>query len=295
MKCGRPVARSLGAAAMLSVCLSAHGYVTYLDRLHIVRDGVTFLDDTFSDGIPPPNTPAFGCAGAPNCYAVTGAFPAGSEAGGKLRFDTALGIVSESAIGDPRVVTQARLLTSRSDDPAEVNAGLKQHRSFTASATYDLAMPGPGDAMQLRFTDLHANAADPGHQTDYLQIQVRGNNQGGADIRFIEQDFNANTIDVLGTMPLDTALNADQIRLTLAHSVANSTQVFASWDYLRAGNVLSSGAFPTAGEIFNGETWTRVDVLVSAVPEPETYALMLAGLALIAGARWSRRTSGDAA
>ena len=97
------------------------------------------------------------------------------------------------------------------------------------------------------------------------------------------------TLHEIEVTPLDTSLGADQIRLTLNHAVANSTEVFASWEYLTAGSVVGSGSFAKPGNIFDGETWTRVDFSVSApIPEPETYAMMLLGLGLI-GWRLRRR------
>jgi hypothetical protein len=296
MSASRHAIKTMGAVALACASLSAHSYVAFLDRLQVIRDGVTFHDDTFADGLPPPNTPGFNCGTAPNCYQVNGAFAAGAEAGGKLRFDTTLGDFSENAAGNPRQVVHARLLSNRSDEPADINAGLKIHRTFTAAATYDLNVPGPGDAMQIRFTDAHANASNAGHQTDYLQLQVFGSTTAGQGplLRFIDQNFPADTLTILATQPLNAPANADQIRLILSHPVANSTQVFASWEFLSTGTVVGSGSFPTAGNIFDGETWTRVDAIVSAVPEPSTYALMLAGLGLIGcAARWRKMRGND--
>lgn len=45
--------------------------------------------------------------------------------------------------------------------------------------------------------------------------------------------------------------------------------------------MVDSDSFATAGTIFSDETWTRVDVLISAVPEPESWAMMLIGAGLV--------------
>jgi hypothetical protein len=185
----------------------------------------------------------------------------------------------------------ARLLSNRSDDPVDINSGLKIHRIFSASALYDMVIPGPGDAVQLRLSDSHANSADPGHQNNYLQLQIRRSTTAGASpqVRLIEQSFApGGGISVIDTAPLDTSLDADQIRLKLTHPVADSPEIFASWEYLKAGAVIGNGSFPTPGTIFDGETWTRVDVIVSTVPEPESYAMMLIGAGLVG---WRLRRS----
>ena len=78
----RKLTRTIVAGALAAACVSAHAFVTQLDRLTVVRDGATFFDDTFEDGLPPPSALGLNCSTAPNCYSVTGAFPTGSETGG---------------------------------------------------------------------------------------------------------------------------------------------------------------------------------------------------------------------
>jgi len=262
--------------------------VTYIDEFRVTRGtNLSYFFDDFGDGLEPPSVPAgsFNCPTAPNCYVLSGTFNADDETGGKLRMDSALGGDAESALGTPRIFQRAQLITSRSDDLADIDAGLKQHRVFTSSAVFDLVLPGPGEQMQIRLTDPHINAADPGHRTDFLSLAVRRSLLAGAqpELRFFEQNYDAGTITEIDTTPLNTALGADQIRLVLAHTVADSTEVFASWQYLQGGSVVGNGSFATPGNIFDGETWTRADFSVSApIPEPEAYALMLVGIGLLA-------------
>lgn len=287
------VVRTATALAMMFSATSASALVAYIDDFRIIRSNLAYVTDTFDDGVVPPTVPgAFNCGTtAPNCYSVTGSFNSGDESGGKLRMDTSLGDLSESSTGAARIVQNARLITNRSDDPVDINAGLKKHRTFSASAIFDLVLPGPGEQYQVRFTDSHANAADAGHRTDFLALAVRRAATDGAqpEIRFFEQNYAADTLVEIGATPLNVNLGADQIRLTLNHAVADSTEIIASWDYLNAGNVVQSGSFAARGNIFDGETWTRADFIVSApVPEPQSYALMLGGLALI-GWRLQRR------
>jgi hypothetical protein len=77
--------------------------------------------------------------------------------------------------------------------------------------------------------------------------------------------------------------------LILTHSTPNSTEIFASWEYLSAGSIVGSDSFSKAGNIFEGETWTRANSAVSApVPETGSYALMLTGVGVLV---WRLRRS----
>ena len=276
----------LGAALFATISSSAQALVAYIDEFKVVRSGSVFFLDTFDDGFAPPSTPvgSFSCATAPNCYSIQGTFFDANEVGGKLRLDSANGDNSESAAGTPRISLRARLLSNRSDDPADVNAGLKMHRVFSASALYDLVIPEPGAQYQVRLTDAHLEPSDAGNQTDYLALGIRTPTAGGPPIvRLFEQNFVAGTVTEIDSAPLNLAIVADQIRLTLSHTVANSTEVFASWEYLNGGVVVGSGALDTPGNIFDGETWTRAEFHISTpVPEPETYAMLLAGIGMVA-------------
>src|SRR5262245_2268345 len=203
----RRIARSVAAAALVSACLPAQAYVTAIDNFSVISNGVTILNDTFTDGILPPSAQNCLLAIAPLCYGTDPAAFPGSESGGKLRMDTATGSLSENAVGDPRQVVRARLLTARTADPAN---GLKLGNTFSVSGVYDLVVPGPGDVAQIRLTDVHDNAADPGHQTDFLQLQVRRGTASSAlpEIRFIEQNFQNDTITTNASMPLNLGLGA---------------------------------------------------------------------------------------
>lgn len=289
----RTLVRLTAASAMVALTTPAIAFVTAIDDLLIKRDGSTYFHDSFGDGVLPPvveaNTGVCGAV-APNCYSVFGTFPVGAEAGGKLQLDTAFGGPSTNAVGTAVVSQRVRLLTNRSDASGDAQAGLKIGRTFSASAVFDLAVPAAGDSFTLRFEDTHVNDPEPGSRNDYLQIQVRMSTDAGAVplIELRKQNFADGIITTIDSTPLDLGLVANQIRLTLDHPTANSNDVFGSWEYLLNNAVVGSGSFATPGTIFTGETWTRVDFLISAVPEPQTYAMLLAGLGLLG---WRQRLS----
>jgi len=294
----RKLSRAIAGATVVFGCGSANALVTYIDEFKVVRnnsagDIVNFFTDLFADNLAPPKVPvgSFDCnapiATPTNCYGITGTFADADESSGKLRLNTANGIVTANSLGQPRVLQSARLLSNRSDDVADVNFGLKIHRIFSATVVYDLVLPAPGELMQLRFQDVHTDPPGAGSRSDYLTLGVRRSTDPGAqpEIRFFEQNFVTDDPDLklveIAATPLNTALGADQIRLTLSHPVAGSTEVFASWEYLKLGAKVGEGSFATPGNIFDGETWTRAEFGVSAVPEPQTYAMMLIGVGLI--------------
>jgi hypothetical protein len=98
-----------------------------------VMANTAIAQDTFDDGIPPPSGPL-----GPNSYATQGTFSAGSEAGGKLTINTAGGVLTTNALGQPRKTRSATLLT-----PANTN-GLGIDDAISVSALFDLTTPvGP--------------------------------------------------------------------------------------------------------------------------------------------------------
>jgi hypothetical protein len=266
--------------AAVLVSQPAHAIVVGIDQFLVLRNGATFFNDTFSDGLEPPSGPNGSAT-----YNVSGTIPSTAESGGLLLLNSANGDVSANAQGDPRLSLRVRLL---SDITSNLAAGLKSDDTLSLSGIFTLtAPPGPDNAeYSIRFNDASGGGA---HQL--VQLQVRFNpNTGAAEIRYILQDFDAGTVTTLGSAPFSPPTGADRIMLTISRPDAGIDDFFGSYSYLSAGSVIGGASFATAGQMFQGEDFVRAEFNVSqAIPEPGTMALLLAGLGGIGASRIRRR------
>jgi hypothetical protein len=269
------------AAALVSS--PAHAIEVGIDDFLVLRNGATFFDDTFADGLVPPSGPNGGAT-----YNVSGTIPSTAESGGLLLLDSANGDVSANAQGDPRLSVRVRLQSNIDPSNQAAGLGLKSNDTLAVSGIFTLsAPPGPDNAeYSVRFNDSSGGGA---HQI--VQLQVRFNPTTGApEIRYIQQDFDAGTITTLGSAPFAPPSGADRIRLTINRPSVLNNDFLGSFSYLAGGSVLEGGSFATAGQMFEGENFVRAEFNVSqAIPEPGTLALLLAGLAGIGTTRIRRR------
>src|SRR5262245_13020633 len=102
---------SSAICAVLGASAPAFALVVQFDNFLINRNGALFFQDTFSDGVPPPNGPV----GA-TTYGTQGIV---SEAGGKVILNTALGVLG----GDLR--NQGQFVTRLTDISSDMTLGLK--------------------------------------------------------------------------------------------------------------------------------------------------------------------------
>lgn len=268
------------AAALLSQ--PAHAIEVGIDQFLVLRNGGTFFNDTFNDGLVPPSGPN-GIA----TYNVSGTIPVTAESGGLLFIDSANGDLSANAQGDPRLSVRVRLLSNI--DQTNLTAGLKSDDALSLSGIFTLtAPPGPDNAeYSVRFND-----ASGGGSHQLVQLQVRFNpNTGGPEIRYLQQDFDAGTITTLGSAVFAPPTGADRIMLTINRPNVLSDDFFGSYSWLAAGSVIGGDSFATAGQMFQGEDFVRAEFNVSqAIPEPATLALLLVGLAGIGVTRIRQRS-----
>jgi len=278
------VKRRFGLAAVMCATLwttHSEAIVVPLDNFSVTRNGADFFTDNFSDGLEPPSGPT-----SPTNYGVNGVIPGTAEAGGQLLLDSSLGILTANATDDARIFLGVTLL---SDNTTNLSLGLKSDDTLILTGTFGLTVPvGPLiSAYGIRFSD-------GGNQIAQLAVQYQPST-AQAEIRYLLQDFVANTITVLGSVALAAPNGSDQILLRLSRPNVANDDLFASFTYLSGGVAVGNGTFNQAAQIFQGEEWVRAQffaseaIAVAAIPEPETYALMLSGLAFLASRRIARR------
>jgi hypothetical protein len=269
------------AALLGAACFApAHATVVSIDYFSVVRNGSSLFSDSFDDGIEPPSAPG----GA--TYLVLGTIPSTAESGGTLQIDSANGVMTANALGVGRQETRVRLATNI--DPANLAAGLKSDDTMSVTGIFSLTSPTGvlNPQYSVRFTDA---AAGEIHQS--AQIQVFFNTATGETrIRYITQDFDADTLTVLGSALFSPPAGADQILLAIERPDAASNDFFGSFAYVSAGVIGPSTQFLTAAQLFDGENFVRAEFNVAdgflvAVPEPGSFALFGLGLAALAVVR----------
>lgn len=277
MKAGRLVFAALGVAT-LALATPAMAYTVQMDEFSVSKGtNPGWFVDSFSDGSAPPSNPAYTTA-TPFVYNVFGTV--GSEAGGRLTMNQSGALPTVNALNQPRVAQGVTLATNYSDTTStpDSNYGLKRWHSFTVTGVFDYSAPAWGESYGIRLGDFAAtaNAGD-----DRLMLTILNFGTGPA-IRFVDQDYLAHTqgpVGGLGDVFLPTS-GFDQVRLMMTHA-ANSNAVTASWELLLSGGVVGSGTWGANGMIFSNENYTQAAFLAAAVPEPSSYALLLAGLGML--------------
>jgi hypothetical protein len=274
MSISKPIMLVLGIAVASA---PVQGTEFALDRFEITRDNNTnWFTDDFLDGTVPPSSEGVFPDNSPASYLVAPNPLPGPEQGGKLMLDTAKGEEALSGVsGNPILIQRARLLTNTSDDPADINRGLKDTRTFEIKGTFDLIEPTiNGELYGIRLVDF--GQPDP---DDNVQLQVQRSNSGEWVVRFVEADFDLGTFNVIDSYPLAGVPNLgdyEQIALMLNKEDSSNNLISASFELIDLDAVLTPFAYSMTGtaEIFNGERWTRASFLAVApkrVPEPRDF------------------------
>jgi hypothetical protein len=252
-----------------------------LDEFKVIKNGnaaTPFLLDTFSDGVAPPSGP-----NGATTYFVSGTIPNTAETGGRLSLSSDNGELSANALEMARTSLTVRL--NSNIDQGDLTAGLKSDDALVLTGLFDLA-PVTGvfnPQYSIRFADTPGSGVG-NHQV--VQLQDRHDTALKQDqVRYILQDFDANTITVLGSAVLAPPAGANQILLSISRPDTSSNNFFGSFSLLSGGATQSITSFGSPGQMFIGENFVRAEVnisdgVIAAVPEPSTYVMFLAGLGL---------------
>ena len=235
-------------------------YSFKIDEFKLSRPGnVTLFDDTFADGVPPPNAPS------PPNYLTNGSFTETTANGGQVVMDSAHA-VSIAGVGTSTPLI-GQFATLPTDISGNTTLGLKLENDFTVEGTFDLTSPADlRDAYGIALTD--ATAGQPGN--DKFEILVSKGSSGVFGVQLRDLDPSANVNKILDAFSLDS-LNLlpqeNQITLRLTH-VANSSTITASFDILASGvQTRPTITFNTTDNLFNGEDWTHAQFFADA-PSP---------------------------
>ncbi len=274
--------RILGVCAgiLMLTTFDANATVFQMDRFTITKAGSTLFDDTFGDGIVPPDGPD-GAA----TYSVQG--PGGlSESGGRLHLDPVLGGVATDIGGTNFFTGGIRRFSTNSNN----SNFLGEADAFSVSGLFELSVlpPASGNTFGVRFTD----TVGPDTANDVISLVVGRNSSNVLRVFLVEVDLIADTIDLIDAIDLQPILDAhntaDQIELTLLNA-ADSKIVTAEFKLFTSGSELAAFAVDNVSdstsleiEIFGDENFTRtqfVATATAAVPEPTSLALFGIGLA----------------
>lgn len=248
--------------------------VGYVDRLD---NGDPLVGGAYTN-----NGTATGTIGAYVATTRTGApIKAGSESGGKLRFDW--DDLPDSTFGGNvvgRSINYFLLTSTQYSNPTTgplVNRGLWKGNDFSVEAVWDLTLPPDGEYARLRLWDSFPNHVS-NDLLDLNLLSINGELYARSRLLFVAPGQSDQTT-LVNLSPF--IADANQVGLRFRHTAGESFAT-AGFTLYRDGVLRNSsdiGPLP----LFNGEDWTRMSFGVFAatapVPEPSSYALMLLGIA----------------
>src|SRR5262249_9789703 len=173
------------------------------------------------------------------------------------------------------------------DTSSDLSLGLKVDDVLLFQGTFVLVpITGPlFQAYGLQVSD-QALSSTVVHQLVQIFVQFDDVTTHTARLSYVLQDFDANTIALLGSVPFAPPLGADEITLSLSRPDTSNDQFFASWTFLASGVPVGSGNFATPGLMFQGENFVRARFFASdSVPLPGSLGLVVLGGGVLACAR----------
>jgi len=169
-------------------------------------------------------------------------------------------------------------------DPLNTTAGLKPGMNFAVTGLFDLVgTPNVRDFYGIALKDVTVvNGVQFG---EVLSLEVGKNSAGDLNVHVLDQNYTLDTLDTLTNMASVSGIDYSNDQIMLQLSVSNNL-VQASYQYWNHGAAVGNGFTNVGGplnNIFQYQQWTHAEFYTSAaaVPEPETYAMLLAGLGLL--------------
>ncbi len=285
-------------AAALGFVGTADAAIVEVDQLRVYRggspidwlagtSGTLILDDHMDNG-DPLSGPLF-TDGSASLYSVRSLRDAAdinkavSEVGGNLVIDPQYALASSNASNTGAGLSLGVRLGT---DTSNADRGLSRTTSFAVGAAFLYQAPAVGYSYGVRLTDAYSNSSD------IVDLRI-ANNGTQSYIYLRHQDFAGGTIADYSSVVLDVPVGASYLGLGLAQITGGSGLINGYYAFSDKNGVLL-GDIVTIGSttIFNGEDHTQFELRALApVPEPESYAMLLAGLGLVgAFARRYRRT-----
>jgi hypothetical protein len=271
--------------ALLTMCFGASALPASaqyaIDGIAVIRPTVGVYADEFSDGIAPP-------VGGPLAAIEPGATPAGyfmsfgasfapaAESGGLLHFDrSGAAPICTTFFGCP---LQQRVFLDTGFAPG-LTTGLRQSYDFYISANWLLTNPAAGEDFRITLSDGFQGAA----QNDSTDIRVR-HGASGPQVTFRTANLSNGALDIISTVDLG-ATTADHIVFYFAHA-SGSSFVNAAYQLVQGSVPIAAPVWLGQVQLFRGEDATRFSfganfAPTAPVPEPDTLALMMAGLGVV--------------
>jgi hypothetical protein len=257
---------------------AARAYTDFIDQFSVTKNGSTLFTDPFNNGSPPPSAPNF-VDGTAASYAMTGTMgpevnnPTGGP--GQLTLDSSGAILKSTAVGSPLLVQSATLLTGISSASSHE---LTSSDTFSTTGVFNLVIPTtPQSAYGVIFSDGTST-----YQPDaWVLMAVARIPSNQLVIELIRQNFQAGTLTVIASTPLDTS-HTGEIALTLTKASA-ADAITGSFTYLDNG---TTGTFSNTTSIFGIENYAQAQFQAfAAVPEPSAILFLVPGLVGLAAVR----------